>query len=1062
MNYPKPKAYWLTLLLITFLFCGRSEAWYGERPLPKSLQLARDEYMDSQLPQDLKNSLAAIKKGLIAAAKLNSATAQLWGALPSHKEMTERVVAGFQKASDIAKDYIFGFDDNVFSDVCDALGVLERSSSGALKAAGKTLPFVGEAVSLIQMIDTFSAIRDAIKDDYKAWEAATGYELTFMEFNRSHNNSVWGILEGVAKEFEDAANNLTRPDKIKDLREFLDEYSGFFESLSHDVEWNFHPTSPDNWYSATIKRVSEATLKQLSFNTNFSSEISKALAKMPASIAPRMPDFKVASISVVPPAGKTEEDLNLKDEVKVKAEIKNNGQLATEPSAVRFDAPGKSFVVDLAPLAGDETRSVEWAYTLNGVSTTFKVTANYESKAWETDSSPGDNEKSLTFTLKPRPDFKMEFISIPVSLYTGKESNITVRIINGGTLSARPERIALWVDNGLVEEKWLDQNIERGKYADLIFKWTPKEKGSSILACKAYLGRDQRDFDVSNNEAKTEVKVLAKDYAWELIKDSLKLNTDNPKIGEQVGIYFNVANQGEKEDAVAKVFVDGELIKAIRLNVPSGKEISVGMGASEPIPWQVLGGSHLFKVTLEADNISMGSIEKTISVGTLMPGVTGVDLVLEAVSAGGQAPNATIKIYNRGSQVAKGVMLDIIEYHSGVKEPVVKLSKNLGDVRSHEQKVLVVDGLCNNCQVDVLVDKNNGIKEFDENNTKAKLHFGTYLLYEPPRNIRTEGPDLIVANVVNLDRPLEVGETRAITIVVGNPNQVEAKKVKVDYEFWNLALNDITPSHGYLKGSKILPSVPAEGDGSFVVDYKAVYPADYKLTIQVDPDTTVPETDEYNNKLEKYFSVGGEVTSQIYFSGKDVDLAIDKEVKVSNKKPNANLPVTFEVRVRNNSAINVWGADLDMFINDKLEAGEPLGDFAANSEKTFTFTHTFTASGDYNVKFMADAKNAVPEKDEGNNIASVTIEVAAGIFGTGHRDASVASFSLSKTTCLQGEPVTASAVIKNTGSDPLRALLCTIGPHDFKPFYVKIIPILDPGKEIKVSTTLPALIAGEH
>ena len=77
-------------------------------------------------------------------------------------------------------------------------------------------------------------------------------------------------------------------------------------------------------------------------------------------------------------------------------------------------------------------------------------------------------------------------------------------------------------------------------------------------------------------------------------------------------------------------------------------------------------------------------------------------------------------------------------------------------------------------------------------------------------------------------------------------------------------------------------------------------------------------------------------------------------------------------------------------------------------------------------------------------------------------DIAVVAFSLSEESCKQGTPVTARARIKNLGQDTLNAVLCTIGPSQRSPFYVKILPVFDPGEEVEISTTLPALFVGDH
>jgi hypothetical protein len=321
----------------------------------------------------------------------------------------------------------------------------------------------------------------------------------------------------------------------------------------------------------------------------------------------------------------------------------------------------------------------------------------------------------------------------------------------------------------------------------------------------------------------------------------------------------------------------------------------------------------------------------------------------------------------------------------------------------------------------------------------------------------------VVANIVNLDRDLAIDETRPITIVAGNPNLVDAKNIKVKYEFSNLGLDDKIPQHGYLAGEKTFSSVPKEDKVEFTVDYKAVYPGDYRLTVKADADDTVWETNETNNTLEKFFKIEGELTARMFFSGHDIDLKVDKKINFANIEPPAGFSVNFRVKVNNLSDIDVWGAKIDMLANDSVVDTLDLGTISAYGSTEVAFNYAFASAGTYKVKFIADSRDDIPERDEKNNTTDVvTVNVKAGVFGSGHKDVAVTSFALSDNYCMQGEKVTADATVKNIGQDTLNLILFTIGPVEARPIAVKVIPALDPGKEEKVTITIPTLIAGDY
>jgi len=670
----------------------------------------------------------------------------------------------------------------------------------------------------------------------------------------------------------------------------------------------------------------------------------------------------------------------------------------------------------------------------------------------------------------PLPNVEIQLKEVPAYLEIEKEVEIQVQVKNTGKGDVQPFKLQLLAKNKIISEQ-KTALIKPGEYEDFTFQWTPDEKGDIGLLCRVDPKAKLEDIDTVNNSDRKMVKVSAYKYGWSIKKGSLQISPANPKAGQIAEVYFTVLNNGQSEDTVQyAVFVNDIRIarSVISLRPESNKKI--GLTRTDRISWKVTGGKHTVKVVLDPTESFLelkreGCVEElVISPSLPMPSVQGVDFLIQDKDVKITSNKAVFKVYNRGTMPGiTDIALKQYSSDKGQATEFIRLRRSFPAQSCEDFSINLPSGFINS-KLEIIIDPDNMVKEVSEKNNASSYVYGFYKDYEPEEVSapRAEGPDLIVASISGLDRRLEVNEKVSLVISVGNLNMVDAGRVKVNYEFWNTTVNDITPSHGYSKGEKTIASVPKEGRAEFALDYKAVYPGSYKLTVWVDQKASVSETNEYNNTLEKYFSVGGEITSEMFYSGKGADLSIGQEVRVSNYSPSVDMPVTFEVDGFNNSSLDVWGADLDMFVNGKPVSGEPLGTFISESFKEVIFEHAFSATGSYAVKFMIDAKEAVPEANEANNTVEVTINVEAGIFGTGHRDVAVTGFSLSKSSCYQGEMITAKAIIKNLGSDPLRGVLCTIGPSGSKPFYVKIVPFLDAGEEIEISATLPALIAGEH
>ena len=751
----------------------------------------------------------------------------------------------------------------------------------------------------------------------------------------------------------------------------------------------------------------------------------------------------------------------------------NKGKGAARPCTVRVTTPDprKSFDIQLKQsYAGGYVYQFDYVFDKLG-DNDFVITIDPQGKLDEfTDLT---HRKVFTINVEPLPDLKIEFEHMPEEIEIDKQASFWVSVKNVGNRTSPATKVQFLANNKVVQEK-NTKSFEKGGEELLQFKWLPKEKRTYDLIFRVDTDNKIKENFEDNNQCHRKIEVSAPKYNWFIKPNSLMVSPSDPKPGEDARIYFTVENAGQSHEGILYyVLVDDKRIKRSVAWVKPNSRYTVGV--DKAVTWRVTGGAHKIKVILnpekEFPDLGKESIQElSISPKLPMSSVAGLDFMIrkEDISLDMRNLMMIIKVYNRGTK--SGVAeVRFYHYRSGKEEPRLRYPAKLFSFPAQSVQTFHLELTPDHysSKFEIIVDKDNMVKETDEGNNTASYTFPDYEPYKPPPlPERAKAPDLVIDHI-SIDRSLELGETMSIEIGFGNMNLVDAEGVIVRYEIWNTdrRARDWDAAHGHLKGEKNIGTVKAESRGQFVVDYKGVYPGPYRINVKIDPDRKIKEIDSWfnNNELRKDFSVEGEITPALYFFDKNVDLAIDKEVSVSDSNPSAGTTkVVFKVTARNNSDIVVWGADLDMFIDDELEAGERLGDFPAQSEKTFTFINTFLATGDYTVKFMVDPKEAVPETDEGNNTVTTVIKVKPGIFGTGHRDVAVTSFSLSKTSCLQGEPVTATATIKNVGKDILRAVLCTIGPQGRRPVYVKIQPILAPGQEIKISTTLPALFVGDH
>ncbi|MFH1655855.1 MAG: CARDB domain-containing protein, partial [Candidatus Omnitrophota bacterium] len=834
---------------------------YGS-PAPDELKDEARLFIDKQISQEDRQLLEDIKKGLETMSQLNERVLDLLSAIPTRREDVEKgALDRIEKASAVAYSSVFGADTVLYQSVVELAATL-------MKIYGS---FLSVFFDMASFAITMGEVRDLFKEAHDALGTYSDYSYDRDIYARKTagrypEQLVWDT----SQDFSTTATNLANPYHIKELKEFFKsklkthmKASDALSTLNHSV-MHYKLT----WFKNLLTTKMNILISLEVMNTNFCAAMQQELEKIQIPEEAKMPNFKVVSIEVIPPEGKDKDQIRIADEITIATAIKNDSDITSQASEARLEGcrtkEGFGCANKRVPaISPGQSRRVKWKHTVKSVENTFTVMANYDRKAWE--NIDWDNKKKLSFNLKPATDLNIEFVEVPSPIYKNEEVQIKLRVKNFGNTGSQNPKVELMANRSVIEKKELKGYIDRDKSVDLVFDWTPKDVGRYTLDCEVYSDKDE--LDEANNSVQRSVEVMLHEHGLSLVANSLELNPAKPKVAQEASIYFAVSNSGQDASSNAKVYIDDKLIKSVPIDVSSESKETIGKSDYDKITWKVMGGSHKIKVELDTKGSGGTSVlKKTIGIQTLMPGVEGIDLVLDKKYLSYKDGKVTAKIYNRGNQIAKDVAINFAKYPSYMKEPSETKSVRVGDVRPHELKVVTADIFLRDAKLITQIDSANRIKEVDEKNNEIEITKGRYRAYEPPREARAEGPDLLVADIINLDRPLDTDETREITIVIGNMNLVEARSVKVEYEFWNLAVEDVTPSHGYKKGEKTFSRVPKEGTAELRVNYRGVYPAKYSLTVRLDPAGKIPETDETNNQTVKYFDVEGELTSEIFFS----------------------------------------------------------------------------------------------------------------------------------------------------------------------------------------------------
>ncbi|MEA3368906.1 MAG: CARDB domain-containing protein [Candidatus Ratteibacteria bacterium] len=313
------------------------------------------------------------------------------------------------------------------------------------------------------------------------------------------------------------------------------------------------------------------------------------------------------------------------------------------------------------------------------------------------------------------------------------------------------------------------------------------------------------------------------------------------------------------------------------------------------------------------------------------------DLTVSSSDISLSGPTVTVTVHNNGDAIARNVKVTF--YHKSGGTWVKDGNKTISVIRENSRGTTRYNfsSLCGIYDVKVVVDPANAISESNETNNEAEKSI-------------TFSPELTIASsdITNS------GTT--VSAVVHNNGSVIARSVKV--QFYHKSGGSWI-SDGY----NTISSIGAQSQETTSYNFSSLS-GTCDIKIVIDPNNTIPETNEDNNEAEK----------SITFSSTPFlpDLAI------SSSDITKTATYTVSAVVHNNGSASASSIKVKFYYKVGVNwvahgSEETIASIAAGAQGTATHDFSSLGPGAQNFKVVVDPSNAISETDETNNESTKTL-----------------------------------------------------------------------------------------
>jgi len=332
--------------------------------------------------------------------------------------------------------------------------------------------------------------------------------------------------------------------------------------------------------------------------------------------------------------------------------------------------------------------------------------------------------------------------------------------------------------------------------------------------------------------------------------------------------------------------------------------------------------------------------------------------------------------------------------------------------------------------IKVVVDPENAIVEVNENNNQASRSIYVYPLL----------PDLTPTSIGFSGRTPAVNQMITISANIKNIGGVSASNVLVSFFVDGQLIESVTIAKIDGKG----------GSKTASISYSFTTPGWHKVCVVADPDNSIVEADENNNRL----------CVDIHVHSPLPDLT--PSITFSNNNPNLGEMVTIYATVYNVGEVEAQNITVSIYDDETRISYTTIASLNAGEYHTIEVLWNATPAGWHRIKVAVDENDTIEESDETNNIAVRYIYVSPPPEQACDLYIYSEDITFPKLVAEEGEEVTIYATIHNIGMIDAQNVTVIFYVDDVQLGLPKTISIIPVSGSETVSTKWTASGAWAH
>jgi|GEM_PF-4397657 len=540
------------------------------------------------------------------------------------------------------------------------------------------------------------------------------------------------------------------------------------------------------------------------------------------------------------------------EELTITARVSNVGDLVAENVVVRFVLGTETLTeMTLSGVNAGRTNSAVLTTSLPEGTQTITVEVDPSGTIAESDETNNSASKQVTVAAPPvsPPDLRIEsIVADPGTPIDAEAVAVVVKVINvGGTAAGGAFDVSIQ-DNASLLHTFNVADLGPGSRATLTLN-TSFVAGSHLLTATADSGSVIAESDEANNSDSLSLSVASTATPPDLTFASFVVTPSTADVGSLVQIAAVVTNTGTTtaENVVVRLTADGAAlgtdftIASLAGGQSSTIQLTETFTAGVKQLAAVVDSANRVNESDEDNNqataaltvnavpradLTIASSDISFSDTSPLPG-QAIQVTASVTNAGDLNASSFKVLFTRGDPFAGGAIL--------IEEATVA-GLNAGQSTNVVVNFAVPEGAH---RVFVLVDSQNEVTEAANSNNLASKVIQTRLL-----------PDLTasVESIVVSHTDLTINPTVQVGACVDNLGPGIASNITV-----RLIANQVTDT---LIEEKTIASI-SSGQCEQITSLWQPAPGPYTLRLEIDPDSSIVETDETNNSIEKSVTMIG-------------------------------------------------------------------------------------------------------------------------------------------------------------------------------------------------------------